>query len=227
MKVRHLFERSGEVFKLVDFIDGKKSWLDADGNERRVEQLDDLYALMEHLGYKMQKVTDKGVFSTVVVNASGDPEYILKISKKGRYKSDPFFQYAEFAQKMGSNSIYPKIPWVGEISDGKEQRGLCFMEYLLIDPSRIASIDPRMSDPNVVRKFFREDIPKYFNQLASWELKILTEDIFDQLGIDPAEIKQFLSQIRKQKLGRLDIHQENFGWRDNGDFVIFDPVSAK
>ena len=177
----------------------------------------------------------EGFFS--VVYASGtDPEFIMKVprssgSRKGDIYPDAWTDFAKIAkQAADKNPLYPKIEFFHEFGNNDF---VAFIEVLnmvpeskldnesgtiytrTVDKSTYRFKDPMFSDVmSGVRDFFMK---------SSSEFELLANEFMKLFGISAVHLDEFFNSIAK--LGKLDLHAANVGFRKNGQIVLFDPVA--
>lgn len=170
--------------------------------------------------YQVEKIGE-GLYSLVYQGQGND--YVLKDSDP----DDNWYKYAEFAKKSSSPFV-PKILFAGEPRfPSNSKYGV--LEYLEIKPEGHWNHHTREIFWNAT--IDSNESPFDWAMYEVFELAAgksiypeEAEEFLDLIGVkDIGEFLKFINTV--EKFGNLDIHDQNIGYRENGELVVFDPVS--
>lgn len=176
--------------------------------------------------------------NAVVLAGHGDKDYILKITKPDMaYTNDYWLEFAHYVAKTRvyeSNSLFPVIH-PENIIVYKDNSFAVFYEYLntlgVGERSRMDSLieyklrGQLWNEAKSMKRAFELIFKDFINKpKATKPLKTVCE----VMKVPVEQMVDFLSHLARLKQQspkmRIDIHGGNYGYRQNGNLVIFDPV---
>ena len=197
--------------------------------EERVGELPLIVAQIEGKGFsdiedlltsKGAKRLGEGAFGVVYGKEGG---WVIKISK-----GDLFYEeFYKIAIQNRNNSIFPKF----NLDSHKEWK---VTSTLSGEEITHRSYGMEEFDSGLESAFWlKEQIPDLQRSKGQFALNYLIQD-FEELekrkeifGNQYEDLLAYLREVNKIPNIRWDVHQDNFGFRKNGELVIFDPVSLR
>jgi hypothetical protein len=192
-------------------------------NEWDVDQVE--FQLINNYG---AEEIGSGAFAYVY--AGEQKEVVAKVVEDTR--NDMFHKYAELAQKYrASNNLFPEVLDIIELSG---RGAVYFIEHLTVAgdvyskavdfihnddtfgqiwTARLAS--SRRYNPQYI-EVLRNDIEHGFTDKGRY---------LKEIGFDLDKYLDWCSKIDVLKVEYLDLHRYNYGFRDDGSMVLFDPVA--
>ena len=222
-----LNERADQAAEIVGLL---QSGMVVDPEQGMI-QINNHNEFVDYLQQRYQ-ITPVGEGFYSVVHKGDGNDYVLKWSKSSdRADHDAWYKFTPVAQKS-SNKLMPKILYAGSAK---------FKSSFMYGIMETLKIPPEDSFDNKIAKLFR----RYNNDPTYGEIHMFDEamgavhdwlvdnepgapedeleEFLMMIGTDINEMKDFLKTVTP--IGDLDIHDQNIGYRPNGELVIFDPVS--
>lgn len=149
-------------------------------------------------------------------------DFVIKLSNN----DSSFTKYAIKSLKFQErNSLFPKLHSFETWEVGGHVVTVCVMERLEVD-SRLNQKYEASKLPAPL--IFECVIKRIINKDLNTNLEVLKylQDFDAELKIDCQLFEDLLAwtQLSKVRSSRLDLHCGNFGFRPNGELVLFDPV---
>jgi hypothetical protein len=157
-------------------------------------------------------------------STTGGKDFVLKVSKSPvLYKQDGWWKFAKLAQmKHPTNKIFPNILYTGALhrSPSDEHKiGVAIIERLT-PWNKLESDITEAAVENLFTYAIHADPKKKDDQTIKMFYPTLSG-----LGISVKDVFDFSKSVAKHVQTSWDLHDENFGVRADGSFVIFDPVA--
>jgi hypothetical protein len=209
--------------------------------------LDSNYLLTanEVVGYLLKKkyVRDIGGGRySLAFAGNGKPDYILKAQFRGARKSDKWPEFAQLSQeKANSNPLFPRIEYLKQMGDGS---WIAIMEHLRLAPLELDHRCEHLIEwVNDHTDFDAFKQAKGYGEFTSFSINIIgflvrgfgglvidgaIQEFCTEFKMSVADIEDFAKAVaplvENRGLGGWDLHNQNAGFRGNGDLVFFDPV---
>lgn len=177
---------------------------------------------------------DKGLHSVVFVARGGAKECVLKSTERPEH--DRFYNFARVSQENTSNPLFPKIlysgiaPWgwgyaiiehlkIGKF--GQFDRAATALLQMYADDFQELNAELQQS-PSVSVSKFAETMVDTWQAAHDRTIHSGHRAFLAMIGADSDQFEQFVNQV--YPLGECDLHEQNMGWRTDGQVVFFDPV---
>ena len=218
MRLHSLFEREREAINIIDAI--KNGYL-FDGEMYRIETEQDLFHCIQVMGYNVDPLGD-GKFSYVYRGSRN--EVVMKLSRTpAAYSEDKWWDWAKLSKEPArKNPMFPKMYYINALKHEATGQpiGIAFLEYVHVNKDKLDDLALEMGFSKF-SEIIEEVQRRANNRLAESYNNLQT--YLKEFYIDIDDLISFIKNA--QQFGFVDIHSGNVGYRKDGSFVIFDPVS--
>jgi hypothetical protein len=178
----------------------------------------------------------KGYYSNAYVGGEGlsTAEYVLKIKSRDHDDADPWFDaYGPYCyQNKPTNPLFPKVLYVGQ--PVWSDQPIALVEKLTFDPTKANKLSAQLTGYDNILDAMQLAIMIYSGKqemagsyaLAKFPARF--DKLLKALGSDVKDFTEFahvIIDMADSDPDRIDIHENNLGWRDNGELVMSDPLA--